>query len=181
MQKRYLVFFLLLSLPFAGCLISEVTQYTLVLNKDLKSGTFTVTRRNVESNATDAATQHKDFRELLANWKSDGYLLDQMEKGLYVKKRAVRIEKNKLVWSETAIFSDITRLIPNFNLNDTLRFPLHDTTGLVITTNGMLSTSSEGAAIKWNPHTTTFSVTTRMREFNPTSSFAEQLRRYLKR
>ncbi|HJW27758.1 MAG TPA: hypothetical protein VJ508_00740 [Saprospiraceae bacterium] len=151
------------------------------MNKDLKSGAFTITRRNVESNAVDIATQHKDFRELLANWKSDSYLLDQMERGLYVKRRAVSIEKNALVWSETAIFSDITKLIPNFNLNDTLRFPLHDTTGLIITTNGVLSTSPEGAAIKWNPYTTTFSVTTRMREFNPTSSFAGHLRHYLKR
>jgi hypothetical protein len=131
--------------------------------------------RYVESIATDTATKHKDFVELLANWKSDSHLLDQMKRGLYVKRRVVSIEKQMLEWSEATIFSDATRLIPNFNPDDTPEFPFHATTGLAITTNGMVSALREDAAVKWSPHTAPSSVTTRMREFNPTSSFTEQL------
>lgn len=181
MQKLHCVSLLLLSFFVAGCLISEVTEYKLTLNNDLKSGTFTITRKNVESNASDTATQRKDFAELLTNWKSDRYLLDQMDKGLYVKKRNVTLERGKVVWQETAIFSDIANLIPDFSHSDTMHFPLHDTTGLIISTNGMLSSSADGIVIKWNPHTTLFIVTTRMREFKPSSFLAERLRRYLRR
>lgn len=181
MQKLHCVSILLLSFFATGCLISEVTQYKLTLNNDLKSGTFTITRKNVESNASDTATQRKDFAELLTNWKSDRYLLDQMDKGLYVKKRNVSLEHGRIVWQEIAIFSDIASLIPDFTHDDTMRFPLHDTTGLIITTNGKLSSSADGIVIKWNPHTTTFSVTTKMREFKPSSFFADRFRRYVKR
>ena len=181
MQKLHYVLFLLIASSFTGCLISEVTQYRLTLNNDFKSGTFSIIRRNVESNASDTAAQRKDFAELVDNWKSDRYLLDQMEKGLYVKSRAVSVEQNKLVWKETAIFSDIGSLVPDFDVNDTIRFPLHDTTGLIITTNGILSSSADGIVIKWNPHTTTFSVTTKMREFEPSSFFGQRLRHYVKR
>ena len=135
----------------------------------------------MESNAADTAAQRKDFTELIANWKDDQFLLDQMDRGLYIKKRSVALERGKVVWQEMAIFSDIDKLIPNFDFNDTLRFPLHDTTGLTITTNGTISSSNDGLVVKWNPHTDVFKVTTTMREFKPTSSFTERLRYYLKR
>src|SRR5690348_17571705 len=128
MQPRlHALFFAFLSLAFAGCLISEVTTYRLTLNADHTSGSLTVVSTHVESNASDTAGQNKDFAELLANWKGDRYLLGQMEKGLYVKSRSLKLERGGLVWRESAIFADVSSLIPNFNFNDTMRFPLRDT------------------------------------------------------
>ena len=178
--RRYALSFAFLSLAFAGCLISEGTTYRLTLNSDHKSGSLSIVSTHVESNASDSAGQNKDFAELLSNWKGDGYLLGQMEKGLYVKSRSLKLERGRLVWREIAIFSDVSALIPNFNFNDTMRFPLRDTSGLVITSNGMLSSAHGGMVVQWKPHTTTFEVATRMREFSPLSSFAQQFRRYRK-
>lgn len=181
MQRWSRVFILLVAPVFAGCLISEITEYKLTLNTDNRSGTFTIVRKNVESNESDTAAQRKDFSELLANWKGDQYLLDQMDKGLYVKSRSMALERGKVIWRETAIFSDITRLIPNFDFNDTLRIPLHDTTGLDLSTNGAVVAERDSVVIKWPRQTTRFELTTRSRDFKPSSSFAARLRRFMKK
>ncbi|HEV8538007.1 MAG TPA: hypothetical protein VGR15_03695 [Bacteroidota bacterium] len=181
MQLRRHALLSLTLVTFSGCLISEVNEYTLTLNSDGRSGTFRTVRRNVASNESDTAAQRRDFSELVGNWRGDRYLLDQMEKGLYVKSRSVAMEQGKVVWRETAIFSDVTKLIPNFDADDTLRIPLHDTTGLEITSNGTVALERDSVVILWQPHTTHFELTTKLRDFKPVSSFAARLRRYLKK
>ena len=156
----------------AGCLINEETEYILTLNEDGHSGTLSVVQRHVESDAQEADAQRKDFDELIANWKGDRHLLDQMEKGLYVKNRSLRNEKGILVWRETCIFSDIDKLLPRYSSDDTLRFPLHNTKGLEIHSNGKLVAMQDSAVILWPPHTTRFELKTKTLEFTSGSGFA---------
>jgi len=165
----------------AGCLVSETTEYKIILNEDEKSGMIMTTSRNMQSDAADSAQQERDFNELISNWKSDKYLLDQMNKGLYVQERKLSIEKGKLAWREKSLFSDISKLFPDFNPNDTLRIPLKDTTGLTISTNGRIVTEKDSIVILWSPHTKVFQLKTTTREFKPVSKFAERFRQYLKR
>ena len=104
-----------------------------------------------------------------------------MDKGMYVKHRSVALEKGSVVWRETAIFPDIEKLIPTFNHYDTLRIPLHDTTGLHVKTNWVIVVVRDSIVIHWPPFTTHFEVTTTSRDFKPVSFFASRLKRYLKK
>jgi hypothetical protein len=162
-----------LALLFAGCLVSEVTEYKITLNPDGKSGTFTTIMRNVESDSPDSATQRRDFQSLMDRWKGNQYLFDEMEKGMYVKERSLRLEKGKLVWRETAIFADLSKLIPEFSPDKPLTFPLADTTGQKVKTNGTLTTVQDSILIMWPPHARKYELKTVQRSFTPGSNFAK--------
>lgn len=165
-------------LLLAGCLVSEVTEYTLTLNADGKSGTFTTVMRHVESDSRDSAAQEKDFATLIGNWKGDRFLLDQVDKGLYVKARNLSMEKGKLVWRESSIFADVTKLIPGFSPDSALRFPLTDTSGLKVTSNGKLIATRDSTFIVWPPHTRTFEMKSSQRNFTPASNFVKSFQTY---
>ena len=177
MKKFHLILPLyILPIFFSGCLVSEVTEYRITLNDDWKSGTFTTLMRNVESDSQDSSTQRKDFQTLIDNWKSNRYLLEEMEKGLYVKERKVRSEKGKLVWRESAIFADISKLLPEFSSDEPLKFPLTDTSGQRVSTNGSLTMIKDSLFIIWPPHTKVFEMKTIQRSFTPRSDFAKLFR-----
>ena len=161
---------------FAGCLVSEVTEYKITLNADGRSGTFTTIMRNVESDSPDSATQRRDFQALMDRWKGNQYLFDEMEKGLYVKERSLRLEKGKLVWRETAIFADLSKIIPEFSPDKPLKFPLTDTSGQIVKTNGTLTTVQDSLLIMWPPHAKKFELKTIQRSFTPGSNFAKLFR-----
>lgn len=172
---------LLLLTLFSGCLVSEVTEYSLTLNSDGISGTFTTIMRSVESDSPDSAAQQEDFLTLVENWKGDKYLLDQMDKGLYLKERKLFLDKGKLVWRESSIFADVTKLLPGYHPDDTLKFPVTDTTGLTIMTNGRHVTMRDSMFIVWPPHTRTFEMKSIRRAFTPESRFARLFRAYMKK
>ena len=165
----------------SGCLVSEVTEYKLALNADGKSGTFTTVMRHVESDSPDTSAQRKDFSTLIENWKGDRYLLEQMDKNLYVKERKLFMEKGKLAWRESSIFSDVTKLIPGFSADSSVRFPLTDTSALKITTNGKLIVTRDSIFILWPPHTRTFEMKSANRNFTATSNFARLFQAYARK
>jgi hypothetical protein len=171
----------LLILIIEGCLISETSEYTLTLNVDGKSGTLVVIRRNMQSDATERTQQEKDFNELVQNWRGDQYLLDQMNKGTYVKERKVMVERGKVVWKETSIFSDISKLFPDINPNDTVRVPFKNEDGTVISTNGTILHEKDKTVVVWLPHTTEFIVKTQTKAFHTTSDFVRMFKTYQKR
>ena len=172
-------YFLLLLL--SGCLVSETIEYKLILNDDGKSGKVTVVMRNVQSDESDPDKQEKDFKELISNWKSDKYLIEQVEKGFYVKERKLYLEKGKLVWKETSLFADIRKLIPEYTSDNTTRISLGDTTGLQITTNGKIIAEDDSTVIVWKPGTKVFEFKTTARNFTSTSKFAKRFQQYSKR
>lgn len=171
MRRICVIPLFLFFLFFAGCLVSEVTEFKITLNSDGRSGTFTSVMRNVESDSPDSATQRKDFQNLIDKWKSDQYLFDQMEKGLYLRERKLSSQNGKLVWRETSIFQDISRIIPEYHANEPLKFPLSDTSNQIITTNGKLMMVNDSLYIIWPPHTKRFEMKTTQKLFTPTSRF----------
>ena len=175
-RAGFILLFSTLAFLLAGCLVSEVTEYKITLNADGKSGTFTTIMRNVESDSPDSATQRRDFQTLLDRWKGNQYLFDEMEKGLYVKERSLRLEKGKLVWRETAIFADLSKMIPEFSPDKPLKFPIADTSGQSVRTNGALTTVQDSLLIMWPPHTKKFELKTTQRSFTPSSNFAKLFR-----
>lgn len=181
MRTVIIIVLAIAALTVAGCLVSETTKYTITLNDDGKSGTFTTVMSNIESDSRDTSTQRKDFNEMISNRESDRYLLDQLDKGLYVKQRSLALDHGTMAWKETALFSDITKLIPEFNTNDTMKFPISDTTNLHITTNGKLVAVKDSLFIVWPPHTRTFTFSSRRGEFKPASTFAARFQKYQKK
>jgi hypothetical protein len=181
MRSFVIILLSIAALSAAGCLVSETTHYTITLNDDGKSGTFTTVMRNMESDSQDPKTQRNDFNELISNSTSDRYLLDQLDKGFYVKQRSLTLDHGALLWKETSLFSDITKLIPGFNTADTMRFPISDTTNLHITTNGKLVVTKDSTFILWPPHTKKFEFTSGRNEFKPLSAFAIRFKEYGKK
>ena len=166
---------------FSGCLISETAEYKLLLNEDEKSGSFIIVRGNMQSDASSMDQQEKDFTELMGNWKSDEYLLQQMNKNVYVKERTLALDHGKLVWKETLIFSDVTKLFPDLKATDTVRIPFKESDGNVISTNGSIRKDRGTTIVLWPPHTRRFVVKTRTREFTPSSDFAKRFAAYRKK
>lgn len=181
-MKKLLLFLLFISgaLFLQGCLVSEVEQYRLSLNEDGVTWTLSITRRNIESDSHDSATQRQDFLELISNWKLDRYLLSQVDRGRYVKSRRLSLEHGKLVWRETVIVSDVNKFLPGINLKEEVRFPLQDTTGLSITTNGLIVSEKDSIVILWPPHTRIFEVKSVRRDYRGSSRFHQRFQSYMK-
>ncbi len=166
---------LVMFIGLSGCLMYETVGYRVHLNSDGKSGTITITYRNIESTSGDHAKQDEDFQELLDKWKGDGYLLERMNEGVYVKQRELRLVKGILVWKEVGIFSDVEKMRDGISYNDTTRIAMaNDET--VLSTNGTLLISKDSTVVVWPPHTRDFDLTVQNKDFKPTSHFAERFR-----
>src|SRR5512143_1451162 len=172
---------LIVLLLFAGCLVSEVEQYTLVINKDGKTGTLTLVRRNMQSDAEDTSQQRKDFEELLDNRTSDTYLLNQLEQGFYVKQRALTSEKGVLIWKEKLLVADVTKLLPGYEPGRPIRLPTHDTPGLSTRTNGRRSMQNDSRAVEWPANTVRLELTSSKHPFSPSSDFSARYQAYRKK
>ena len=166
---------------FSGCLVSEITEYKLKLNDDGKSGTLTIILHNLQSDATGSEGQEHDFDELMKNWKSDQYLLDQMNKGAYVKERKVAVKRGTLVWTENLLFSDVSKLFPEFAWDDTVRIPFKDAEAVVVETNGKITKEKDKIIVWWEPNTRYFELQTKLREFKPASNFLKRFHAYTKK
>ncbi len=169
----YLLF--CLSSLFGGCLIYQTIEYRLTLNSDGKSVTLSIRYTNIESSSTDTAKQREDFNELIGNWRGDKYLLERMDDGVYLKKRALSMVHGVLVWNETGIFSDVARMKDGVKYDDTTRITVgKDQT--VLSTNGTVLLTKDSTVVSWPPHTREFHIRIQQRDFQPTSHFAERFK-----
>ena len=150
------------------------------MNKDGTSGSIAIEYTNVESSAADSAGQREDFAELMSNWKSDAYLLERMDDGIYVKERSLTLNKGVLVWKENGIFSDTRKLREGITYDDTTRVTIPgDET--VLSTNGTLEIGRDSTVVSWPPHTSEFHVRIQQRNFEHTSHFARRFLAWKKR
>jgi hypothetical protein len=172
---------ILFALLFGGCLISEVDQYTLLIDKNGKTGTLTVVRRNLQSDSEDSSQQRNDFQELIENRTSDKYLLTQLDQGFYVKERSLTMEKGTLVWKEKLLVSDISKVIPEYAKGSPIRMAIHDTSGVSIRTNGHFLLHNDSLVIEWPANTQRLELTSVKRQFATTSRFTARYQAYRKR
>lgn len=167
--------FLVVLTAFNGCLIYETVEYHVSLNADGKSGTVDVKFTNIASSSDDTSKQNEDFQELLDKWKGDKYLLEQMNGGIYVKRRDLRLNNGILVWQEVGIFSDVQKLKNGISSQDTTRISMgKDET--ILATNGVVLISKDSSVVEWPPHTRDFQLKIKNRDFKPTSHFADKFR-----
>jgi hypothetical protein len=168
-------FLITLSVLFTGCLVYQTIEYRLTLNNDGKSGSIWIEYTNIESSAADSVHQNEDFTELISKWKSDAYLLERMEDGIYVEERSLALRKGVLVWRETGIFSDVRKLKEGVKYDDTTRITISkDQT--VLSTNGTAIIERDSTVVYWPPQTRDFRIKIQQRSFEPTSRFAEMFR-----
>ena len=175
-------FFSLLVLVFLfnGCLMFKTVEYHVSLNTDGKSGTIIIKYSNVQSSEAEPSKQNEDFEELLSKWKSDKYLLDRMNDGVYIKKRDLTLTHGILVWQEVGIFSDVQKMKDGISYEETTRISLaKDET--VLSTNGVVLMSKDSTVVVWPPHTRDFHVKIQQKNFQPTSYFAEKFRQLKKK
>ena len=170
-----------LALLLTGCLVSEREAYHMTLNTDGKSGMLVFTKYNIQSNASDSAGQDKDFQELIHNWKSDQYLLEQADHGAYVKERDVHLDNGKVVWREQSIFSDVSRIFPEIHPADTVRFSFDSKETDVSETNGSVSQKGDSTIVAWPPNTREFTLITAAKGFSTTSNLEQRFAAYLEK
>jgi hypothetical protein len=170
---------LIVAIVFNGCLMYETVDYRVHLNQDGKSGSVTITYRNIESTSDDPAKQEEDFRDLMDKWKGDEYLLQRMNEGVYIKQRELQLRKGILVWKEVGIFSDVEKMKDGISFNDSSRIAMSkDET--VLSTNGTLLINNDSTVVVWPPHTLDFHLEVQNKDFKPTSHFAERFRKLKK-
>jgi hypothetical protein len=154
----------------SGCLTSESEQYTITLNADGKSGTMTTVMRNVQSDDRDSLGQRGDFKELMRKWKEDSYLLENVQKQVYIKERSLKLERRALVWRETALFVDVKELFGDHIRNDTLRITFREKER-VTAENAAVTHRGDTTFVAWPLNVRRLVVTIRRADFHPTSNF----------
>jgi hypothetical protein len=172
----FFTIFLLLAMT-AGCIISEYDEYEIILNADGKSGTIFITKYNLQSDRTDSIKQKEDFDDLIKDWKGDQYLLDKMKEGTYVKSRKLYLKKEKLVWKEKAIFSDIYQWAGDIIANDTLRigFGREET---VTKTNGIMIQTRDSTIVQWPLKMKNFVLKIQRNNFDVKSDLSSMFKKY---
>jgi hypothetical protein len=182
MAKQNPVALMLLFLAFAlsGCLISERDEYELKINPDGKTGTLTITKYNMQSDGSDSAEQAKDFNDLIRNWKTDQYLIDQMKEGAYVKARDVSQEAGAVVWREVLLLANVENVLPHYTEGDSTRFKCDPENGEIVNTNGTVIDMKDSLIVVWPPHTKDFILKTKVKDFDAKSNFTQQFEEYLK-
>jgi hypothetical protein len=160
----------ILALATAGCLTSETEQYTISLNADGKSGTMTTIMRNIQSDDRDSLGQRGDFRELLRKWQEDSYLLENVKKQVYIKERALRLQRGVLVWREVALFADLRDLMSEYVHNDTLRMTFRSGEK-VSAVNASVVENADTTILMWPMAARKLQVNIRHKDFHPTSDF----------
>jgi hypothetical protein len=180
LKKFSVPIMLLLAFALSGCLINERDEYVLKINPDGKTGTLTFIKYNIQSDASDTADQAKDFNDLISNWKSDQYLIDQMEQGAYVKERDVHLEDGKVVRREVSLLADVGNVLPHYREEDTTRFKCNPENGEIVSTNGTVIDMKDSLIVVWPPHTKEFVLRTKVKDFNPKSKFEEKFAEYLR-
>ena len=176
-MTRRVVCLSLILLVLAGCIISEVDEIRLTIDKDGKTGMLELTRRNVQSDESSAEKQNQDFEELLSNWRSDSYLLDKVAEGYYVKGRSLNLEQGVLVWKQKLLFKDIKNILDSDISNDSLRFRLEHS-DVIVSTNGVLHRYADSTVVTWPILPGTFILKVRRSEFTPTSDFVKLFKEF---
>ncbi|HEY3215709.1 MAG TPA: hypothetical protein VGK93_04390 [Candidatus Eisenbacteria bacterium] len=157
----------------SGCLTFREYDCELRLRPEAKAWEMTTTWYDLQSDEETAEKQRQDFEELIRVWKSDGYLLEGVHDGGYVKDRRLRIERGVLVGSETRLVDRNSRL-ESFELGpaDTVRWK--EPSLEVLSTNG--TREIDGSGVTWGPGSGALRLRTRNRDFKPRSDFARMFK-----
>lgn len=155
-------------LAAAGCVTFE--EYDLRVARDEGGGgSFTITYANLQSD--DSTSAEKDFQDLMAGWKEDGFLLEGVDHGYYIKDRRLWLEKGRLMGRQTAVFADVAK-IPDMKVeSDTLAWQLEEG-DVVLATNGTVVTRDSARAIVWGQAARELQASVRSSGFKPQAALA---------
>lgn len=135
----------------SGCLTYQVAEIRLTFNENSRSeGKIEVVYYDIQSSEALLKDQQQDFRELIENYQSDKFLLDNMSDGVYIQKRELLEKNGILIGGYKGIFRNI-----KFD-NEPLKYTneefmlLIDTDGKeVIDTNGEIVSSGKNIILTW--------------------------------
>jgi hypothetical protein len=150
-MKRYL--FLILIIPvifFTGCLTYSTVKYEILFNDDFTAGTVRVTFMNIQSTEQDTSKQRKDFESLVEILFEDDFLLDNLEEGIYIKKRDLYVEDGSLNVTYSGIFRSSNLAAKDMHITENeriLRFDKND--GDKATSNGKISETEDSFIFSW--------------------------------
>ena len=149
-MKWLKIVLLCVALSSVSCLtVSEIN--TKIIMKENSSPTeiiidycdFTSTEGKMED-------VHKDFNELINDWKGDQYLLDQAEEGIFIKSRDLYIRDDKIMGRVTGIVENLDKLYSFWVKNgERIMMPEDDEDFQIIETNGQIIKTPKNSLIVW--------------------------------
>ena len=150
-MKKLIQFFPIVFLLFIfGCLTFETAEIRIVFNDNSQTeGTIEVTYSNIQTGEALLKDQVDDFNDLIEYYREDGFLLDQISDGIYIKKRDLFEENGKLVGKYIGIFRNLKFDNDPLKLVNDEFIVLMDESDELVETNGKIVKSEKNVFISW--------------------------------
>ena len=170
---------ILLMIILVGCLTFETAEIRIIFNENSRTeGTIEVTYKNIKSGEALLKDQVDDFNELISYYQDDGFLLDQLSDGIYIKERDLKEENGKLIGKYSGIFRNLKfDNEPLKTVNDEF-IMLMDEEDEVIETNGKIIKSEKNTFISWSKDQKELYWKLKMKREAHTTSLLEMFREW---
>ena len=137
-------------LIFSSCLTYKTIQYTIDFTDNFDRGTITVAYADIRSSEKEKEKQIEDFDDLIRYYQDDELLLDQVNKGVYVKEIKLFEEDNKIMGYFSGIFQKLKIEDSEMKVRNGERFILLDISeSEEVETNGKVYRSEKTALVVW--------------------------------
>ncbi len=163
-------------LLLSGCLTVERTSLDIRLDSD-KAGSYQAEFYNIQTDASRAEDQERDFEDLMKLVRGSDYLLDGVEEGRYIRTRQLKVESGVAVGREEGLFriSRSGEFPPLIREADGgLHMKLEKNETLDSTNGGWVADSG---FVRWPPGSRRLLLATRHTDFKPTRDFVARLQR----
>jgi hypothetical protein len=150
MRKSILLTLIIPLIFISGCLTYSTVKYQLEFNEDLSGGTIKVLFLDIKSTEVDTEKQRKDFIGAVELLFEDDFLLDNIEEGIYIKKRDMYVENGKLNISYSGIFRSSKLAEKDMKITENERILRFDKNkGDVATSNGNVVETEDSFIFSW--------------------------------
>lgn len=145
------VFFILTS-----CLTFDSFRVQIhFLNDNYSRADITLTYFGLSSDADSLHKRQSDFDEIISSYQDDDFLLDELENGIYVKKRDIFEDEKGVGFRYSGIFKTLKLDGTEFKIQkDNIVFELDKDDMNLVDTNGEVSQDSAKIYITWPKGTT---------------------------
>ncbi len=134
----------------SGCLTFDFWEVRILFNDDSDhKGRISVIYSGLASDSDSLKKQESDFNEIIELYHKDGFLLDQMKEGIYVKDRKLYEHDGRLIFNYTGIFNGFNPGPEIEIVNDQYVMKFTDKDMVLFKTNGSAEESKEGFVIRW--------------------------------
>jgi hypothetical protein len=158
-----------------GCLVADRVEESYVLHPESGFGEYEVVFRDVKSNGPTPHHQQQDFDYLVKVLTGDGYLMERLRGGIYVKRRTVSIEEGKMIAREAGLIAEVTSVGMRFTPQGSIVRAMGSDRS-VISTNGYSFEEGDSVFVRWGRGVHELTLVTKYADDRPSVSLVERYR-----